>query len=80
MNLNPLHNKVVIERIESSTMSSGGIIINRSGEPDRAKVLAIGPDVDEVAVGDIVLLDWNKAVPAAEYYVVTVDNIVFIYE
>lgn len=79
MNLKPLHNKVVIERIESSTMSSGGIIINRSGEPDRARVLAVGPDVDEVSVGDIVLLDWNKAVTSEDCYVITVDNIVFIY-
>lgn len=79
MNLRPLHNKVVIERIESSTMSAGGIIINRSGEPDRAKVLAIGPEVGEVSVGDIVLLDWNKATESNGLYVVSVDNIVFVY-
>ena len=45
----------------------------------RAKVIAIGPDVDEVAIDDVVLLDWNKAIKSGDQYVITVDNIVFIY-
>ena len=79
MSLKPLHNKVIVERIPGETISAGGIVLHRSNEPDRAKVLAVGPEVDEVAVGDIVLLDWNKAIESKGLYVVTVDNIVFIY-
>jgi co-chaperonin GroES (HSP10) len=75
----PLHNKVVVERIENQSVSSGGIILNRTEEPDRAKVIATGPKADEVFVGDVVLLDWNKAVKCGDYFVITVDNIIMIY-
>ena len=77
--MKPLQNKVIVQRIENQALSSGGIILNKSEEPDRAKVIAIGPDVDEVSIDDVVLLDWNKAVKAGDFYVITVDNIVFIY-
>jgi co-chaperonin GroES (HSP10) len=77
--MKPLHNKVIVERIGSENVSSGGIILHRSQEPDRAKVISVGPNVDEVSVGDVVLLDWNKTVKAGDYFVVTVDNIIFIY-
>jgi co-chaperonin GroES (HSP10) len=77
--MKPLQNKVIVQRVQNQAMSSGGIILNRSEEPDRAKVIAIGPDVDEVSVDDVVLLDWNKAIKSGDLYVITVDNIVFIY-
>ena len=77
--MKPLQNKVIVQRIENQALSSGGIILNRSEEPDRAKVIAIGPDVDEVSVDDVVLLDWNKAIKTGDFHVITVDNIVFIY-
>lgn len=77
--MKPLQNKVIVQRVQNQALSSGGIILNRSEEPDRAKVIAIGPDVDEVSVDDVVLLDWNKAIKSGDLYVITVDNIVFIY-
>jgi co-chaperonin GroES (HSP10) len=77
--MTPLHNKVIVERIPGETVTSSGIVLQRSNEVDRAKVIAIGPQVDEVSVGDIVLLDWNKAVKAGDNYILTVDNIVLIY-
>jgi len=77
--MKPLQNKVIVQQIENQSVSSGGIILNRSEEPDRARVVAVGPDVDEVSVDEVVLIDWNKAVKAGDFYVVTVDNIVFIY-
>jgi len=60
--MKPLQNKVLIERILGEKMSMGGIILHRSDAPDYAKVLAIGPDVDEVYVGETVLVNWNSAV------------------
>lgn len=43
--LNPLHNRVVVRRIEPTLESAGGIIIpdNVAEKPDRAFVLAVGP-------------------------------------
>ena len=77
--MRPLHNKVIVERIAGQNVTDSGIVLQRSNEVDRAKVIAIGPDVDEVSVDDIVLIDWNKAVKAGDNYVLTVDNIVLIY-
>jgi co-chaperonin GroES (HSP10) len=79
MNIVPLKNKVVVERLENNNTTLSGIILSSSGEPDRAKILSVGPDVDDVSVGDVVLLDWNAAVPIENKYVVPVTNIVFIY-
>ena len=79
MNIIPLKNKVVVDRVEGSKTTSSGIILQRTEEPDRAKVLAIGPDVDEVSIGDIILLDWNAATKIEEHYIIPVTAIVFIY-
>ena len=79
--MRPLQNKVIVERIEQTNTTSSGIIIKGStGEPDRAKVISAGPDANEVSEGDVVLLDWNRAVKSGDFYVVTEDNIVFVYE
>ena len=79
MNITPLSNKILIKRIEGSKQTDSGIILKRTEEPDRAEVIAIGPDVDEVEVGDIVLLDWNTAIKSGDYYVARIDGVVFIY-
>jgi co-chaperonin GroES (HSP10) len=79
MNITPLANKIVIKRIEGSKKTESGIILQRTDEPDRAEVMAIGPDVDEVSVGDIVLLDWNAAMKSGDYYVAKIDGVVFVY-
>ena len=44
MKLNPIHDRVVIKRIEADTQSAGGIIIpdNAAEKPDQGIVLAVG--------------------------------------
>lgn len=79
MNLVPLHNKVIVERIEGLKTTSSGIVLQKTEEPDRAKVIAVGTDADEVSVGDIVLVDWNAATKMQDKYVLPVTSIVFIY-
>lgn len=78
--MKPLHNKVIVERIPGETVTSSGIVLQNSHEVDRAKIIAIGPDVKEVSVGEVVLLDWNKVIKSGEYFIITEDNIVFVYE
>lgn len=78
--MRPLQNKVIIERIAGETTSAGGIVLQRSDGPDRGKVIAVGPEVKEVSVGDIILLNWNAASKAGEHFVVTEDNIVLVFE
>ena len=44
MKLNPLHDRVVVKRIEADTQTSSGIIIpdNAAEKPDQGVVLAVG--------------------------------------
>jgi len=79
--MRPLHNKVIVERLEQVNQTSSGIIIKGStGEPDKARVVSAGPDAKEVSEGDVVLLNWNAAQKTGEFYVITEDHIVFVYE
>ena len=66
MNLRPLHDRVIVKRIESETTPASGIVIpdNAAEKPDQGEVLAVGPgkhdeDGDRIAmsvkVGDRVL-------------------------
>jgi chaperonin GroES len=45
MQLNPLHDRVVVNRIEPDTKTVGGIIIpdNVAQKPDQGTVVAVGP-------------------------------------
>lgn len=45
MQLNPLHDRVVVERISADTQTAGGIFIpdNAKEKPDQGVVLAAGP-------------------------------------
>ena len=79
--MRPLHNKVLIERIPAQKVSSGGIILQRTEEPDRAKILAVGPEAKEVFEGEVALVNWNAAIKTeGEKYVIAQDHIVFVYE
>ena len=66
MKLRPLHDRVIVKRIESETKTASGIFIpdNAAEKPDQGEVLAVGPgrlDEDgdrikmDVKVGDRVL-------------------------
>jgi co-chaperonin GroES (HSP10) len=79
--MRPLRNNIVVTRIAADKTTSGGIILNHSEGPDKAKVEAIGPLVDEVAVGDIVQINWNKASKVLdENFIVSIDDVVFVFE
>ena len=57
MNLQQLTDRVVLEQIESEEKTSSGIILPDSAKekPEQAKVIAIGPDVKGIKVGETVL-------------------------
>ena len=77
----PTRDNIAVTRIVADKATSSGIILKSSEEPDRAEVIAIGPKVDEVSVGDTVLLNWNKAtkVDLNVTYVVPITEVVWIY-
>jgi chaperonin GroES len=66
MKLRPLHDRVVVKRLENETKTASGIVIpdNAAEKPDQGEVLAVGPGKRNdkgdliavgVAVGDRVL-------------------------
>lgn len=62
----PTKKNVLIAQIARKTVSTGGIIIEGAksvSDNETARVLAIGPEVTEVAVNDEVLVDWAKGSP-----------------
>ena len=52
--LSPLKNNVIVELIEKEKVTSSGIVLASADptEVNRGKVLAIGPEVEDVQVGD----------------------------
>ena len=45
MNIRPLHDRVVVRRLDEETMSAGGIVLpdSASEKPSQGEVLAVGP-------------------------------------
>ena len=66
MNLRPLHDRVIVERLENETKTASDIVIpdNAAEKPDQGKVLAVGPGkrndkgdfvAPNIKTGDLVL-------------------------
>ena len=79
--IKPLGNKIVVERIVADKTTSSGIILQSTQEPDKAKIIALGSEVNEVVVGDIVLINWNVAKRIeGETYIIPITDVIFVYE
>jgi co-chaperonin GroES (HSP10) len=75
----PLNKNVIIERKTPEKVSTGGIILQSSIEPDRAIVIATGDE--SVKVGDELLLNWNKAYKIEkETYRIHIDDVIAVFE
>jgi chaperonin GroES len=61
MNLRPLHDRVVVRRLESESKTAGGIIIpdTAAEKPQQGEVLAVGPGAREES-GKLIPLDVKK--------------------
>ena len=66
MGILPLKTQVLVAENKKEDTTESGIIIEGTrgiGNTAKATVLAVGPDVTDVKVGDVILLDWTKASP-----------------
>ena len=61
MNFRPLHDRVVVKRVDSETKSAGGIIIpdTAAEKPQQGDVIAVGPGARDEA-GKLIPLDVKK--------------------
>lgn len=66
MNIVPMNDRVLVAENKKEAKTESGIILEGArgvGDTTQATVLAVGPQVTEVKVGDVVLLEWAKASP-----------------
>ena len=78
--MQPTRDNIIVERVIRESATASGIILKSSDEPDRAKVISIGHKVNEVNIGDTVLINWNKATKIEkETYVLPITEVVWIY-
>lgn len=90
MNIRPLHDRVIVKRLEEETKSAGGIVLTGSAaeKSTRGKVLAVGSgrllsngEVRplEVKVDDVVLfgsyIEKTEKIDGQEYLIMKEDNI-----
>jgi co-chaperonin GroES (HSP10) len=64
MEVKPLKKFVLVAENKKEQTTDSGIILEGArgvGDTAKATVLAIGDDVVDVKVGDVILLDWAKA-------------------
>ena len=81
MSYRPTGKNVLIERIAAQKETSSGIILKSAEEPDKAKILAIGPEIDEVAVDEIAVVNWNAATKIQdELYIINIDHVILVIE
>ena len=85
--MRPLKKKVLVAENNREKVTESGIIIegrDAQGESKTGTVLAIGPDVTMVEVGNKILREWNKAqvvtIDGAQRVMIDEDNIVAVME
>lgn len=81
-----LGKKIIVELMEKETVTAGGIVLSRadSDEVTRGIVLAVGPEVVDISMGDVILANWNKGqkmkVEDLNAYVVSEEDVVLVFE
>lgn len=87
MNITPLKKKVLVAENKSEHKTESGIILEgatSTRESKQGTVLAIGPEVTMVKVGDVIMLEWNKAqvvkIGDTQRVIVSEDDIVAVVE
>lgn len=86
MNVIPLKDRVLVAENKRENTTESGIVLSGAGfdQSKSGTVLAIGPDVTDVKVGDVIYLEWNKAavvkIGDAQRVMVKQENIVAVLE
>ena len=76
----PLKQHIIVQRIEGVKETASGIILKTSEEPDKAVVVAVAEDIDEVSIGDELLINWNKLAKLDDdHYRIHIDNVIAVY-
>lgn len=66
MDIKPMNDRILVAENTKERHTESGIFIGDArgvGDTAKATVLAVGPNVKDVKVGDVVLIEWAKASP-----------------
>ena len=87
MIVTPLKKKVLVAENKAEQTTDSGIILDgttSNRDSKQGTVLAVGPQVTLVKVGDVIMLEWNKAqvvkIGDAQRVIIDEDNIVAVVE
>lgn len=95
MKIRPLHDRVLVKRLEEETKTAGGIVLTGSAaeKSSKGEVLAVGPGrtldngqlvAPAVKVGDVVLfgnyVEKTQKVDGQELLLMKEDNLLAVYE
>jgi len=95
MNIRPLHDRIIVERVEEETTTAGGIIIPDTAKekPQKGKIVAVGKGkitedgkvlALDVKVGDVVLFGkyagTDIKIEGKEYLMMREDDILGVIE
>lgn len=87
MEITPLKDKVLVAENKDEVRTESGLILDDAAsvrDSRKGTVLAIGPDVKDVKVGDVIYLEWNKAqvvkIGSAQRVIIKEEHIVAVVE
>jgi co-chaperonin GroES (HSP10) len=81
MNLTAIKDNIIVERLEKDLTRESGIILQRSDEADKAKIISVGPDIVDVNLDEVVLINWNKARKISkDVYQVNIEDVIGVFE
>jgi co-chaperonin GroES (HSP10) len=63
--MKPLKDYILVTEKEAETQTASGLILAGAAETGSkpAIVKAIGPDVESVAIGDVIAINWSDGLP-----------------
>jgi len=86
MKLKAIKNKLIIKLLKNKEFTKVGIFLTATDKAEltKALVLAVGPETQDVQVGDTILPNWNAAEQTKfekeTYYIISEDEVVGIFD
>jgi chaperonin GroES len=84
--LKPIRNNLLVELIQKEKITKSGIVLSVADrdEVNRGVVLAVGPEVLDLKVGDNILPNWNAGRQTKyenqDLWIVNEDDVVLVFE
>lgn len=84
--LKPIRNNLLVELIQKEKITKSGIVLSVADrdEVNRGVILAVGPEVLDLKVGDNILPNWNAGRQTKygnqDLWIVNEDDVVLVFE